>query len=210
MALTEKLTAIADAIRGKTGKTEGLTLTQMAAEIAEMEVGGGDDYLEKRITGTLEEYTNENVDKVTSWSMCRSYALKKASFPNCTELGTGAFSECTNLQEVNLLACRIVRKNSFEYCSKIALLDLPTAATIEVYAFNGCTSLKTLILRASSVCALGNIYAFTNSPFASGGSGGTVYCPAVLIEQYQQASNWASLYAAGTCNFVAIEGSDYE
>lgn len=41
MALTDKLTNIADAIRGKTGKTEELTLDQMATEIAGIETGGG-------------------------------------------------------------------------------------------------------------------------------------------------------------------------
>lgn len=41
MALTEKLTAIADAIRGKTGKAEEMTLEQMAAEIAGITAGGG-------------------------------------------------------------------------------------------------------------------------------------------------------------------------
>ena len=41
MALIDKLTAIADAIRGKTGKTDGLTLDQMAAEITGIEAGGG-------------------------------------------------------------------------------------------------------------------------------------------------------------------------
>ena len=41
MALTDKLTAIADAIRGKTGKSDGLTLDQMATEIAGIEAGGG-------------------------------------------------------------------------------------------------------------------------------------------------------------------------
>ena len=40
MALTEKLTAVADAIRGKTGRSEALTLEQMATEIAGMETGG--------------------------------------------------------------------------------------------------------------------------------------------------------------------------
>lgn len=41
MALTDKLTAIADAIRGKTGGTDALTLDQMATEIAGIETGGG-------------------------------------------------------------------------------------------------------------------------------------------------------------------------
>lgn len=41
MALTDKLTAIADAIRTKTGSTEKLTLAQMPTEIAGIQAGGG-------------------------------------------------------------------------------------------------------------------------------------------------------------------------
>ena len=41
MALTDKLSAIADAIRGKTGGTEELTLDQMVDAIAGIESGGG-------------------------------------------------------------------------------------------------------------------------------------------------------------------------
>lgn len=41
MALTDKLTAIADAIRGKTGGTEEMTLEQMAAAITGIQTGGG-------------------------------------------------------------------------------------------------------------------------------------------------------------------------
>lgn len=40
MALTDKLTAIADAIRTKTGSTEKLTLAQMPTEIAAIQGGG--------------------------------------------------------------------------------------------------------------------------------------------------------------------------
>lgn len=41
MALTDKLNAIGDAIRQKTGKTEKLTLDEMPTEIAGIETGGG-------------------------------------------------------------------------------------------------------------------------------------------------------------------------
>ena len=41
MALTNKLSAIGDAIREKTGKTELLTLDAMPLEIASIETGGG-------------------------------------------------------------------------------------------------------------------------------------------------------------------------
>lgn len=40
MALTDKLTAIADAIRGKTGGTEGMSLDAMVSAIEGIEVGG--------------------------------------------------------------------------------------------------------------------------------------------------------------------------
>lgn len=43
MALTDKLTAIADAIRGKTGKTAGLTLEQMPIEIEGIQTGSAPD-----------------------------------------------------------------------------------------------------------------------------------------------------------------------
>ena len=41
MALIEKLTNIADAIRGKTGTTEEMTLDAMAEAITGIETGGG-------------------------------------------------------------------------------------------------------------------------------------------------------------------------
>ena len=41
MALTDKLTAIADAIRSKTGTTEPMTLDEMVTEISNIIVGSG-------------------------------------------------------------------------------------------------------------------------------------------------------------------------
>jgi hypothetical protein len=43
MALTDKLTAIADAIRAKTGKTDALTLAQMPGEIEGIQTGSAPD-----------------------------------------------------------------------------------------------------------------------------------------------------------------------
>jgi hypothetical protein len=76
--------------------------------------------------------------------------------------------------------------------------------------FDHCSSLTTLVLRNDTVVTLANINAFQGTPFASDGTGGTVYVPAALIESYQTATNWSTLYASGTCNFAAIEGSEYE
>ena len=60
MALTDKLTAIANAIRARTGKTESLTLDQMPTEIESITTGGGssDDvhYVTFRNEATGEEF----------------------------------------------------------------------------------------------------------------------------------------------------------
>lgn len=61
MGLIEKLTALAEAIRGKTGGTELLTLDQMVTEIEGIEVGGGSmfvsvltDKIENHIVSVIE------------------------------------------------------------------------------------------------------------------------------------------------------------
>lgn len=72
MALTDKLTSIADAIRSKTGKTDKLTLDAMVTEIKGIETGsdaGGDFTLEEIkdfVTGCSDKYDNDNVRKVAS------------------------------------------------------------------------------------------------------------------------------------------------
>lgn len=45
MTLTEKLTALADAVREKTGRTEPMTLDEMTAEIDGLSVGGEDAFV---------------------------------------------------------------------------------------------------------------------------------------------------------------------
>lgn len=95
-------------------------------------------------------------------------------------------------------------------CKSLTLVDLPNIASIGIRSFENSSALTTIILRMGIVCALANTSAFDNTPFASGGTGGTVYVPQALITAYQNETNWSTLYAAGTCNFVAIEGSEYE
>ena len=60
MALTDKLTAIADAIRAKTGNTSQLTLDEMASEISSITGSGGSSADNKRyfVKDTKREYDN--------------------------------------------------------------------------------------------------------------------------------------------------------
>ena len=62
MALTDKLSAIGNAIRAKTGKTEMLTLDQMPEEIASIVTGGGNG-------GDYDIVVTDNADGTQSWAI---------------------------------------------------------------------------------------------------------------------------------------------
>lgn len=148
-------------------------------------------------------------------------ALRQIDFPRLVSAtGGNAFRGCSSLTEVVFPAYNAASP-SFQGCTALTLVDLSNGDApareenlelgVSANCFNGCTSLNTIILRKTSkLASLTNASAFTGTPFAVGGAGGTVYVPASLIQEYQQATNWSALYAAGTCNFVEIEGSVYE
>lgn len=263
MALTEKLTAIADAIREKTGKTAALTLGEMPVEIAGIQPGGGANASNEDaiLEGNITEYSNDRISVVGFGRFYGAERLESVSLPNVTELLTGHhFSGCTSLKKVHLPSCVALGQAqgySFNNCTALEEIEMPSVTSCGSYTFQNCKSLvrayfpalartaygmfrydtslrvavfggisrsdkmaslcfyacavfDTLVIKNTSVVVLENVNTFQETPFASGGTGGTVYVPQALIEQYQNATNWSTLYAAGTCNFVAIEGSEYE
>ena len=236
MALTEKLTAVADAIRDKTGKTEEMTLDQMAKEIAGIETESGgitiDDIASKLITGDI-ILTTERIER---YAFAYHRYITSVSAANAKAVENNAFNGCQGVEEVYLPKVETVGQSAFYACDALKELALPSVWRLDYgslaagnttvlekidigpgvsktsgNAFGGCKVLTTLILRRTEgIVALSNVNDFTKTPFASDGTGGTVYVPSALIETYKTATNWSTLYAAGTCNFVAIEGSEYE
>lgn len=71
----------------------------------------------------------------------------------------------------------------------------------------GNSSLKTVIIRGSSVMSLAATNVFTQTPFASGGSGGTLYVPNSLISSYQSASNWGTILGYTNNQIKSIEST---
>ncbi len=125
-------------------------------------------------------------------------------------IGDTAFYNCTELTSVNLPSATYIGDAAFYSCGKLTKANTPAVTNISNNAFYGCHTLAVIVLRGTTVCSFSSMNAFQGTPFASGGTGGTAYVPQALIESYQTATNWSALYAAGTCNFVAIEGSEYE
>lgn len=103
--------------------------------------------------------------------------------------------------------------------SKLECIDL--GKTITSFSTNALRNnpLKTIILRCTSRNNLwGGTSVFKGTPFASGGSGGTIYIPKALYDHlgdgtssdYLAIANWATINGYGTITWAKIEGSQYE
>lgn len=86
-------------------------------------------------------------------------------------------------------------------------VDYGQASSIAANCFNNCPKINTVVLRRSSLTSLANISAFTGSPFASDGSGGTLYVPNDLISTYESATNWSTILAYTNNQIKSIEST---
>lgn len=114
MALTNKLTAIGDAIREKTGRTELLKLDEMPSAIASIE-GGSSKYAPKAIS--FYNYQGTELD----------YELSNLDLSNATSL-YNMFSNCKNLTTINLSNFNTENvttvDNMFYYCQALLNVSL--------------------------------------------------------------------------------------
>ena len=171
----ETLTGIADAIRGKTGGTDPVAVSDMAAQIEGIQAGGG---------GDIDALIDRSITEISSSSV--------------TSIGGSAFQDCSSLTTVDFPVVTSIGNYVFYNCKKLTMVDFPVATSIGSSAFRTCSKLKSLLLRGNNVCTL-NKNAFVATPISSGT--GYIYVPSALIEQYKAATNW-STYAA---QFRALE-----
>ena len=261
MALTNKLSAIGDAIRSKTGGSELLTLDQMPREIESIETGyslediashkyqfsgsvtlptateigayafWGSNITEIHAPNVERIYSDTFYTGIGAFQNCKS--LKVVDMPNLHNCGSGGyqFAGCTSLENVKGIkniapgthcfdGCTALKwfvststmqgnYTTFVNCSALQSVDWATVR-LNTTEFQGCRKLNKLILRNSEMATLNNINVFTNTPFASNGTGGTLYVPQALIEEYQAATNWTTILNYPKNQILPIEGSIYE
>lgn len=171
----ESLTAIADAVREKTGSTDKLTPAQMASAISGIEGGDSVNELIEFINGNYSDVVDEKTVKLSSSAFASSPFLTSYTGKCVASLGTGCFLRCTTVTRVD-----------FYTDFKINY----TEHNITTNTFYGCTALTTLILRGERVIALAATSIFTNTPIASGT--GYIYVPSALVEDYKAATNWST------------------
>lgn len=224
---TEKMVSgvVADAIAGIAagGGEDALLASVLEKTCAEFTSETATQVLVARLFQaciTLKKVDLPNVTKIDGYTFSGCTALSEVNLPKLETMGMANFEDCTSLTDLILPKFHKFANNSnMQRCTNLRKVDfqrkdnplIPYENNMNQLNFNGCSSLTVLIIRAEdNIWKLGNINNFNGTPFASGGTGGTVYVPSALIESYKTATNWSTLYAAGTCNFVAIEGSEYE
>lgn len=205
MSVNGKMTAIADAIRAKTGGTSALTLDQMAVEISGIETGGNSELEKQLIEGTVSGEIYSDAAKIRNY-IFQDAGITKGVFPNATTIGTSAFHNANKLTEVYVPSVTKLETSAFQLAKSLTWLDFPALSRISTNSFRYAERLKTIVLRKSdAVCTLDNTSAFLNGRFASGGAGGVLLVPGALVTAYTEATNWSAIYGYGTNRFLALE-----
>lgn len=123
---------------------------------------------------------------------------------------TYCFADCTDLKTIVLpnITAQTMSSSSMYFAQKSTALEaVDVSFGFYNYSFDGCSSLDTVVLRRSGVTTLGNINAFNGTPFASGGTGGTLYVPNDLLASYQSASNWSTILGYANNQIKSIEST---
>lgn len=166
--------------------------------------------------------------------------LISATFPAVTNIiGSDVFRSCSQLNKIyfpelisisssytfmgsNNLTIGVFPKltstNQSLRSSPFQTLDFGSKISIGNYWFSGSTNLNTLILRSDEICPITNTGGFSSTPFASGGTGGTIYIPKSLYDHlgdgtaydYKNATNWSTIDGYGTITWAKIEDSIYQ
>lgn len=158
------------------------------------------------VSNTVNKFQTDN-----TFNSCTALKLVRFMATMNNPINLGAFRNCSNLLTVSMPnLTSTVSQYSMHSCPKLHTVDVGSPNIIQANAFGSCTVLNKLIIRRSSVTTLQNISAFTGTPFASGGSGGTLYVPNALIASYQAASNWSTILGYANNSIIAIEGSEFE
>ena len=173
MALTNKLQAIADAIRKKTGKTDTLTLDAMVTEIEGMSGGGSgalvfDD--DGNVTGSISAVPDYYFYRTPSdTSAAIGLAIKTLKLDKAETVGNSAFNYCSSLTSIDLPACTTVGTYGFKG-SVFRSLYLPACTSVGASAFHYLSQLQTVNLPKLTVIPdKGGISSNVYGCFASSG-----------------------------------------
>lgn len=206
------LTSIADAIRTKGGTSAALAFpTDFVSAIAAIPTGGGDPN-ENLLKLAKDILTSVDIDMSNANVKERLFNTAKALLHGrIRNMGASSgqyiFYNCTNLETAVLSGSGSIPSHTFNACSKLTAIDIDGMTLGSGSAFYNATILSAVIIRNSTLANLGNLNVFQGTPFASGGTGGTLYVPNSLISSYQSASNWSTILGYANNQIKSIEST---
>lgn len=216
-------TPLTDAINALTtyaNEITGGTDTDLSAAVATLAAGygSGTDYLRAKITNESISYSVDlSGGSITSRAFDSWSNLQNVTLWNVYNIGTYSFNGCSKLTTATITSTNSSLLSYglgfYSGCTSLTTVDITdeNGGNIGGSTFGNCRALNQIIIRNSSTLLwLSNVNAFASTPFASGGSGGTIYVPSALISSYKSASNWSTIDGYGTVTWAAIEGSIYE
>ena len=140
----ETLTAIADAIREKTGKTGTINPTEFSDNISTIVTAGESIDPNDIIMKTASRMVSPTLSYVPSSYFSGWGNLQYVSLPACTEVNNNAFYSCSNLQSISIQNCTSIGYNAFYSCSSLKEANFPVCTAINDAAFSGCSSLSSI------------------------------------------------------------------
>lgn len=207
MSIYSKLSSLLTAANNKTGESDTTLTDAVQTLIDGYGQGGGGDNLPAYIEGALTTIDYDEVTSVRAQAF-REYGstLTSAKLHNATTIGANAFYYCSGLTALAFPSATSF--GSMQYIQNLEKLDIgPGVGSVPTLTDN---KLNVLVLRRQSVVTLGTLNVFNRTPFASGGTGGTLYVPNSLISSYQSATNWSTILGYANNSIQKIEGSQYE
>lgn len=188
MALTDKLTAIANAIRAKTGETGKMTLEQMPAKIGAISGGGGGGFDTSQITTTISmfEYSEAGSIDVSGLDVSNVHVMDRM------------FAGCQNIKSLDLSSLNVqeymFRANGmFDGCTNLEVLDISSLSNLEACDrfISDCGSLSVIkIGKDSDTEPIFCYFAKDNEP-SGYPTDFQIQVPAHLVDAYKADSSWA-------------------
>ena len=184
MALTDKLTAIADAIRAKTGETGKMTLEQMPGKIGGISGGGGGGFDTSQMVSCFFTGKMSSIDFT---------GLDTSNFLATDDMFSGC-EKITSLDLSSLDFSKVVSaRRMFSYCPSLEMITVPPFPALED-AENFILSCPSLIVfrigRDSDTEPQGCIFAYDNLS-EDYPKGFQIQVPAHLVDAYKDDSSWA-------------------
>lgn len=103
-----------------------------------------------RLSGSLTELNDNNINLLSSYSLASNPTLKKVKLNNVINIKSNCFSQCTGLTNIYLPQVLTISSYCFSGCSSLVNIILPNVTTLgQTYVFSDCSKLKRIIIPKS-------------------------------------------------------------